>query len=87
MDPLDALRAQTTQNANRISALTARVVKLEEAQTELEIIKARIRLIEQLLTEIKSEITRDLSRLPIPLRRDPTDGEVWREEVATGMRG
>ena len=57
---------------------------------DFEILKARVRLIEEMITEIR----RDIARVAVPTADTTTpvdivlrDPAVWREELATGMRG
>ncbi len=53
---------------------------------DVEILKARVRLIEQMLTEINRNVARvATSSTPVDIAiRDPA---VWAQEVVTGMRG
>ena len=57
---------------------------------EIAILKGRLRIVEDLLTAIR----RDLARVALPTTTTTTpvdivirDPAVWREELATGMRG
>jgi hypothetical protein len=58
--------------------------------TEIELLKARVRLLEQLITEIR----RDLARTSSPVALTAPDGtvairdpDILAQEQATGMRG
>jgi hypothetical protein len=56
---------------------------------DLEILKARVRLIEEMVTEIRRDIARvatpNVAVTPVDIAiRDPA---VWAEELRTGMRG
>ena len=56
---------------------------------EFEILKGRVRVIEELLTEVRHDIARvavpNITTTPVDVAlRDPA---VWAEEVRTGMRG
>ena len=57
---------------------------------DFEILKARVRLIEEMITEIR----RDIARVALPTTTTTTpvdisvrDPAVWAEQVRTGMRG
>jgi hypothetical protein len=57
---------------------------------EIAVLKGRLRVVEEMITEIR----RDLARVAVPTADTTTpvdivlrDPAVWREELATGMRG
>jgi hypothetical protein len=78
-DPVAILHEQMTRNSGAIRSQRERVQQLRD---EFEMLRARMRLIEELLTELQNTV----ARLPKPLPTQPPVNTVADQERDTGMR-